>query len=356
MGWYLDAIRMAVKFILDVEVFFETIDDHEYYSARMNLKGILCPHCGVWCPLTFGTEAYLTFAKLVCLAGKTVGPFTLLSHTQEAGSRQIGMTQELLALVTRIVHYLKILIRIVLTGALKLEKEQSVREAMPSFFDKLQDLLAVQSGDPGARWLIKNGSGEIMGQTGACTGSHTATGFLLLSSRASRRFQLRHHPGSQSTILRPIVVSSAHRQWRRTASGSGHTNGGIHIVYSATHAGKLLLCLCWKSQRHPNYKWEREGKGKGHGEKWEGPFQVLCRQTTSCQHQQNTLFWTVLDKATQIHRAHSLVHSGQVCPDTHSLWVPVQLCPDIHSYELLSSSGQYNPNSSIILPFITRLS
>ena len=73
-------------------------------------------------------------------------------------------------------------------------------------------------------------------------------------------------------------------------------------------------------------------------------------------HQQNTLFWTVLDRVTQIHRAHSLVHSGQVCPDTHSLWVPVQLCPDTHSYELLSSFGHYNPNSSIILPFITRLS
>ena len=73
-------------------------------------------------------------------------------------------------------------------------------------------------------------------------------------------------------------------------------------------------------------------------------------------HQQNTLFWTVLDRATQIPRAHSLVHSGQVCPDTHSLWVPVQLCPDTHSYELLASSGQYNPSSSIILPFITRLS
>ena len=76
----------------------------------------------------------------------------------------------------------------------------------------------------------------------------------------------------------------------------------------------------------------------------------------SITHQQNTLFWTVLDRATQIPRAHSLVHSGQVCPDTHSLLVPVQLCPDTHSYELLSSSGQYNPNSSIILPFITRLS
>ena len=70
----------------------------------------------------------------------------------------------MLALVTGIIHYLKILIRIVLTGALKLEKEQSVREAMPSFLDKLQDLLAVQSGDPGARWLIKHGSGKFMGK------------------------------------------------------------------------------------------------------------------------------------------------------------------------------------------------
>ena len=47
----------------------------------------------------------------------------------------------------------------------------------------------------------------------------------------------------------------------------------------------------------------------------------------STANQQNTLFWTVLDRATQIPRAHSLVHSGQVCPDTHSLWVPVQLWP-----------------------------
>ena len=39
-----------------------------------------------------------------------------------------------------------------------------MREAMPSFLDKLQDLLAVQSGDPGARRLIKHGSGEFMGK------------------------------------------------------------------------------------------------------------------------------------------------------------------------------------------------
>lgn len=71
------------------------------------------------------------------------------------------MTQELLALVTGLAHYLKILIRIALTGALKLEREQSVREAMASFLDKLH-LLAVQGGNPTARRLIKGQNGEVM--------------------------------------------------------------------------------------------------------------------------------------------------------------------------------------------------
>ncbi|KAI6112638.1 hypothetical protein F5141DRAFT_1195407 [Pisolithus sp. B1] len=143
-GQYLDAIRMAEKFILHVEVLFGAIDDLEYHSARLNLKGI----------------SHVREARMLCR--KTVDLFTLLSRTQETGSRRTGMTQDLLALVTGIAHYLKILIRIALTGALKLEREQSVREAMPSFLDKLH-LLAVQAGDPGARRLIKNGSGEVVG-------------------------------------------------------------------------------------------------------------------------------------------------------------------------------------------------
>lgn len=91
-------------------------------------------------------------ARMLCR--KTVELFTLLSHTQETGARRMGMTQELLALVTGLAHYLKILIRIALTGALKLEREQSVREAMTSFLDKLH-LLAVQGGNPAARRMIK---------------------------------------------------------------------------------------------------------------------------------------------------------------------------------------------------------
>ena len=98
-------------------------------------------------------------ARMLCR--KTVDLFTLLSHTQETGARRMGMTQELLALVTGLAHYLKILIRIALTGALKLEREHGVREAMQSFLDKLH-LLAVQGGSPSARRMIKGAKGEVI--------------------------------------------------------------------------------------------------------------------------------------------------------------------------------------------------
>ncbi|KAG6857463.1 hypothetical protein H0H87_003530 [Tephrocybe sp. NHM501043] len=142
-GQYLDAIRMAERFILHVEVLFATIDDLEYFFARLNMKGM----------------SHVREARMLCR--KTVELFTLLSHTQETGSRRMGMTQELLALVTGLAHYLKILIRIALTGALKLEREQSVREAMGSFLDKLH-LLAVQGANPAARRMNKGQNGELI--------------------------------------------------------------------------------------------------------------------------------------------------------------------------------------------------
>jgi hypothetical protein len=43
-GQYLEAIRMAEKFILHVEVLFATIDDLEYQFARLNLKGMFLLH------------------------------------------------------------------------------------------------------------------------------------------------------------------------------------------------------------------------------------------------------------------------------------------------------------------------
>ncbi|TFK51741.1 hypothetical protein OE88DRAFT_1464684 [Heliocybe sulcata] len=142
-GQYLEAIRMAEKFILHVEVLFATIDDLEYYFASLSVKGM----------------SHVREARMLCR--KTVDLLKLLSHTQETGARRMGMTQELLALVTGLAHYLKILIRIALTGALKLERDYNVREAMTSFLDKLH-LLAVQGGNPTARRMIKGAHGEYL--------------------------------------------------------------------------------------------------------------------------------------------------------------------------------------------------
>ena len=216
-GAYLDAIRMAEKFILHVEVLFGTIDDLEWIFAGRGVKGvflILIPILVLLCspgsrfflscvPVPVPTDlssnpivhpspntgmAHVREARMLCR--KTVELFTLLSHTQETGARRMGMTQELLALVTGLAHYLKILIRIALTGALKLERgeaggSQAVvsqqqhgayrstangapplvqGEAMSSFLDKLH-LLAVQGGNPAARRTLKSANSSSSSTT-----------------------------------------------------------------------------------------------------------------------------------------------------------------------------------------------
>lgn len=140
-GQYLEAIRTAEKFILHAEVLFATLDDLEFAFARLNLK----------------SPSHVREARLLCR--KTVDLFTLLSHTQEAGAHRLGIPQELLALVTGLAHYLKVLIRIGLTSALKLEREHGQSDVMYSFLDRLQ-LLTVQGSNPGARRMIGRGQRE----------------------------------------------------------------------------------------------------------------------------------------------------------------------------------------------------
>lgn len=164
-GQYLEAIRMAEKFILHVEVLFATIDDLEFYFARLNLKGAFYAFifmCKCLIDRRCSGMSHVREARMLCR--KTVDLFTLLSHTQETGARRMGMTQELLALVTGLAHYLKILIRIALTGALKLEREQASRipDALGAFLDKLH-MLAIQGGAPGAKRMLKRANGEQAG-------------------------------------------------------------------------------------------------------------------------------------------------------------------------------------------------
>ena len=57
------------------------------------------------------------------------------------------MTQELLSLVTGLAHYLKLLIRISLQGALKLEREQRSTEGLHRFLQELSDLDALRDSE-----------------------------------------------------------------------------------------------------------------------------------------------------------------------------------------------------------------
>jgi len=207
-GQYIDAIRMAEKFILHVEVLFAAIDDLEYHFGRLSMKGT---SARIFCDQTSQFYSYLAGmshvreARMLCR--KTVDLFTLLSHTQETGSRRMGMTQELLALVTGLAHYLKILIRIALTGALKLEREHNVREAMSSFLDKLH-LLAVQGGNPTARRFIKGAGGEALMQPQGNAGTVGVTyGFRSLAPESAGESPFTtgssRDPGSKVSVNHP---------------------------------------------------------------------------------------------------------------------------------------------------------
>ncbi|GJE90959.1 RhoGAP-domain-containing protein [Phanerochaete sordida] len=187
-GQYLEAIRMAEKFILHVEVLFATIDDLEYQFARLNLKGM----------------SHVREARMLCR--KTVDLFTLLSHTQETGARRMGMTQELLALVTGLAHYLKILIRIALTGALKLEREQDVREALSLFLDKLH-MLAIQGGNPSAKRMMKRVNGEILapGDQGNLGTQGVTYGFKSLAPENAGESPFAVGPRDPSLAKVPVI-------------------------------------------------------------------------------------------------------------------------------------------------------
>lgn len=66
--------------------------------------------------------------------------FSLLSKTQDKNVHKLGVTQELLSLVTGLAHYLKLLIRICLQGALRIEKEQTHSDGLYIFLDDLGNL------------------------------------------------------------------------------------------------------------------------------------------------------------------------------------------------------------------------
>ncbi|KAL8871530.1 MAG: hypothetical protein Q9174_002659 [Haloplaca sp. 1 TL-2023] len=128
-GAYVDGVLVAKKFIWHVDVLFGATDRLDFLMVSQGMKS-----------LAYGREA-----KLLCK--KIVAFFSLLTKTQEGGVRKLGVTQELLSLVTGLAHYLKLLIRISLQGALKLERERKNTQGLHSFLEELGDLDSVKEAE-----------------------------------------------------------------------------------------------------------------------------------------------------------------------------------------------------------------
>lgn len=126
-GAYVDGVLIAKKFIWHVDILFQSADKLDATMLKSGPKGL----------------SYTREAKLLCK--KIVAFFSLLSKTQETGVRKLGVTQELLALVTGLAHYLKLLIRICLQGTLRVEREQHNSNCLHDFLDNLRDMDASKS-------------------------------------------------------------------------------------------------------------------------------------------------------------------------------------------------------------------
>ncbi|KAL1837436.1 hypothetical protein VTJ49DRAFT_3788 [Mycothermus thermophilus] len=128
-GAYIDGVMVAKRFIFHVDILFRSADRLDSTMAQLDMNA-----------LAYGREA-----KLLCK--KIVAFFSLLSKTQDKATRKPGVTQDLLTLVTGLAHYLKLLIRICLQGALRIEKERNNEEALFRFLDDLGDLETLKADD-----------------------------------------------------------------------------------------------------------------------------------------------------------------------------------------------------------------
>lgn len=132
----LEIILLAERFILYVEVLFAVIDDLEAQFALAGAKGRSTDYSAS-SQLTLGMS-HAREAKHLCRR---------LVNLLSAMSQISPNTQDLFTLITQLAHYLKILIRVALTGAIKLERDLGNTMAMGNCLARL-NLLAMDNGDP----------------------------------------------------------------------------------------------------------------------------------------------------------------------------------------------------------------
>lgn len=149
----LGIVLLAERFILHVEALFAVIDDLEAQFALAGIKGKSRVNS-----LTTGMS-HAREAKQLCR--KLVNLFSTMSQISPIPSTPQPTNQDMYNLITQLAHYLKILIRIALTGGIKLEREQGNSAAMMNTLARL-NLLSMDGGDP---TLPKRGNQESASQS-----------------------------------------------------------------------------------------------------------------------------------------------------------------------------------------------
>ena len=213
-GAYVDGVLVARKFIWHVDILFGAIDKLADVVHKSGMKD-----------LAYGREA-----KFLCK--KIVAFFTLLSKTQETGVRKLGVTQELLSLVTGLAHYLKLLIRTGLQGALRLERAHHSPKGLHSFLSELEDLEALKEQAMASLDLNENSRGLADADSDCCfaCGDPVDDECILLGRR-------RWH-------LRPshLVCSSCRLDLTNNLT-NGFFSETTAKVYCAQHASMTQGCV-----------------------------------------------------------------------------------------------------------------
>lgn len=150
-GLYLEAIRTAERTVLHVEVLFAAIDDIEWNCSWLGMKGMPLASYGHsvshWASGTSHLRETRTFYKTL------VDLFTLLSGDRDTDAQRRDIAQQLLKLVTGITDNLKVLVRIALIGALRLERNDGSGEALESFLNNLH-MIAARKARPSSRRIV----------------------------------------------------------------------------------------------------------------------------------------------------------------------------------------------------------
>ncbi|KAJ1959687.1 Rho-type GTPase activating protein Rga1, partial [Dispira parvispora] len=120
---YMEALRVAEKFIFHVHIIFTAIDNLEDQLAHFDDATGL---------------QHTKEPKFLCK--RTICFFALLSHSHDLSSQGSEMAEELLSLVTGLAHYLKMLIRAALMGALKAEREYDSKVSLNGLLHKLTEI------------------------------------------------------------------------------------------------------------------------------------------------------------------------------------------------------------------------